>query len=364
MEIIDRGILSHRPGFSVFSPCIESLANGSFIACQDVGTTLGSCDHSIEILHSLDGREWENQGILPGARADDEWFYRNPDIKELTDGRLVMRATRFQVVDGEIFNPENETLVRAEAILYWSEDQGRNWSDSQIFPVPLPPEKYTWNGAGGRLICISPSRWMYAMETFKPEGSTAELDQKAIAVFSSDQGRSWDEMRIVADDESGHLFWWDQMSTQLPDGRIYTMLWTHIHGTNDDLPVHWVVSEDEGRNWSQPKPTNIRGQVCSPIALPDGRVAAVYNYRKDPPGVRIAITGDLSAFDLDNEIVLFSAGQEAAHKRDKNENFLDEHLGIAFGKPSGILLNDSSILIYFWCTSQGITHTRWIKLHI
>ena len=364
MKIIDEGFLSHRSGISAFCPCIEVLADGSYIASQDVGTTLGSCDHSIELLHSSDGRQWENQGILSGGEADDEWFYRCPDIKELPDERLVMRATRFRVVDGEIFNPDNETLVRAETLLYWSEDRGRSWSDPKIIPVPLPPEKYTWNSAGSRLMCLSPSRWMYAIETFKPEGSTAELDQKAIVVFSSNQGRSWDEMRIVADDESDRLFWWDQMSTLLPDGRIYTMLWTHVRGSVEDLSVHWVVSEDEGQTWSKPQPTNIHGQVCSPIALPDGRIAAVYNHRKDLPGVRIATTSNLSTFDLDNEIVLFDAGQEATHKRSRNDNFLDEHLGIAFGKPSGILLNDGSILTYFWCTSQNVTHTRWVKLDV
>ncbi len=365
LEIIDQGIISCQPGRGAYCPSIKQLRDGSLIASQDVGSTLGSTDHSIEVLHSSDsGRTWENSGPIPGGTADDEWFYRIPDIEELPDGRLVMRATRFEVADSELFDGDDEAVLLGEALLYWSEDDGRSWSAPQIVPVDLPPEKYTWNGAGGRLLQISQSRWMYAMETFKPRGSKDPLDQKAIAVFSNNQGKTWGELTVVADDPEGRLFWWDQMHTLLPDGRIYGMIWTHVRSTPDDLPVHWVMSSDEGRTWSQPEPTNIRAQVCSPIVLSDGRVAAIYNYRNEPQGIRIALGKDWSTFDLENEVVVFDAQAEATTGKAKTDSFLDEHLAIGFGKPSGILLDDGTLMIYFWCTSDGITHTRWARLQL
>ena len=363
LEIIDQGVISRQSGRGAYCPSIKRLRDGSLIATQDVGTTLGSCDHSIEILRSHDdGLTWESQGVMPGGIADDDWFYRIPDVEELPDGRLVMRATRFEVRNGEVFDPDAETVARGQALLYWSEDGGRGWSAPQVVTVDLPPEKYSWNGAGGRLLCLSATRWMYPLETFKPEESDGPLDQKAIAVFSSDQGKTWGDLSVVADDPAGRFLWWDQMNARLSDGRVYTMLWTHVHGTSDDLPVHWVISSDEGRTWSQPKPTNIRGQVCSPIALPDGRLAAIYNYRREPQGIRVALSQDLSMFDLENELVVFDAGAEAVLGRPEQENFLAEHLKIGFGKPSGILLDDRTLLTYFWCTSEGITHTRWARL--
>lgn len=362
MEITEQGVLASKKGRGAFCPSLRQLSDGTFVAAQDVGTTIGSCDHSIETLVSRDGREWNSRGLLPGGTVDDQWFYRVPDLDELPDGRLVMRATRFEVGTTELFDSEEESAARGEALLYWSEDQGRTWSAPQIVPVNLPPERYTWNGAGARLLRISPSRWMYPMETFRPRGSGTPVDQKALAVFSSDQGKTWDELVIVADDPTGRLFWWDQMNAILPDGRIYTMLWTHVNGTSDDLPVHWVISEDEGRTWSEPKPTNIRGQVCSPVALPDGRVAAIYNYRHEPQGVRIAVSRDLSHFDLENELVVFDAHAEASLGKADDESFLAQHLQIGFGKPSAVLLDDGTLLAYFWCTSEGVTHTRWVRV--
>ena len=121
----------------------------------------------------------------------------------------------------------------------------------------------------------------------------------------------------------------------LPDGRIYTLIWTHQYGTSEDLTNHWVISEDGGRTWSEPRPTNLRGQVCTPIPLPDGRVAAIYNFRHEPQGIHVALTEDLEHFDVENEVVVFDAGKEATLGEPENENFLAEHMQIAFGKPGG-----------------------------
>ena len=137
---------------------------------------------------------------------------------------------------------------------------------------------------------------MYPLETWKPEGYEGPPDQKAAAVFSADQGQTWGEFTVIADDLTGALLWWDQMCALLPDGRIYTLIWTHQYGTSEDLTNHWVISEDGGRTWSEPRPTNLRGQVCTPIPLPDGRVAAVYNFRHEPQGIHVALTEDLGAF--------------------------------------------------------------------
>ena len=246
-------------------------------------------------------------------------------------------------------------------LLFWSEDKGRMWSPPQVVPVDLPPEKYTANGAGSLLI-LAADRWMYPLETWKPAGYEGRPDQKAAAVFSSDQGKTWGDFTVVADDTSGKLLWWDQMGDCLPDGRIYTLLWTHIYGTSEDMNNHWVISDDQGKTLSRPKETNLRGQVCTPIPLADGRIAAVYNFRHEPQGIHVAISEDMSNFDVDQEAVIFDAGVEATLGDPEGKNFLEEHLLITFGKPVGKQLPSGDILTYFWCTAGGITHTRWVRL--
>ena len=150
----------------------------------------------------------------------------------------------------------------------------------------------------------------------------------------------------------------------LPDGRIYTLIWTHLYGTSDDINNHWTVSADQGRTWSAPESMNLRGQVCTPIPLPDGRVVAIYNYRHEPQGIHVALSEDLVEYDVDHEVVVFDAGAEATLGDPENENFLAEHMLIAFGKPGGVLLPDGNLLTYFWCTTEDVTHTRWVRLSI
>ena len=363
IEIIDGGVISCEPGRGAYMPVITGLPDGTFLACQHVGRALGSEDNHVEVLRSTDRcKTWTNEGsIHSGGPPDDGWSYRGPSVSVAPDGRLVMTATRFLADSDELFDPESEGLQRPEVVLFWSTDRGRSWSSPQEVPVPLPPDRYTWNGAG-LLLQLSPQRWMYPLETWKPKGYEGPPDQKAAAVFSADQGRTWGEFTVVADDPSGRLLWWDQMPAVLPDGRIYTMLWTHRYGTSEDLADHWVISEDQGRTWSVPQPTNLRGQVCSPIALPDGRVAAVYNFRHEPQGIRVALSEDLSRYDVEHEVVVFDAGSEAALGRPEADGFLAEHMLIGFGKPGGMLLPEGDLLVYFWCTAGGVTHTRWARL--
>ena len=256
-----------------------------------------------------------------------------------------------------------EDAARCELVLLWSDDGGETWSSPQIVPVPLPSERYTWNGAGS-LLQIAPDRWMYPLETWKPEGHVGPPDQKAAALFSPDRGRTWGEFTIVADDPTGKILWWDQMCALLPDGRIYTLIWTHLYGTSRDLTNHWTISEDQGQTWTHPRPTNLRGQVCTPIPLPDGRIAAIYNFRHDPQGIHLALTDDMESFDVANEVVVFDAGAEATLGDPGAENFLAEHMQIAFGKPGGVLLQDDTIMTYFWCTVDGVTHTRWARVRV
>ena len=84
------------------------------------------------------------------------------------------------------------------------------------------------NGSGD-LLQIAPDRWMYPLETWKPVGYDGPPDQKALAVFSSDQGATWGDLTVVADDTSGAVNWWDHVGTVLPDGRIYETVWAHVY---------------------------------------------------------------------------------------------------------------------------------------
>ncbi len=62
--------------------------------------------------------------------------------------------------------------------------------------------------------------------------------------------------------------------------------------------------------------------------------------------------------------MVFDAGAEATLGDPDHPNFLAEHMLIGFGKPGGVLLANGDLMTYFWCTSQGFKHTRWVRLQV
>ncbi|MBM3934042.1 MAG: exo-alpha-sialidase [SAR202 cluster bacterium] len=360
LKIIDQGVISKVPGRGAYMPTITLLPDGTYVAAQHVGAGLGTPDNHIELLRSKDLKTWTNEGSVHDADDElDKWCYRGPRVIVAPDGRWALVSTRFE--KGDTFNVQTEAVPTCELVLMWSGDQGRKWSKPQIVPVGYPSDQYTWNGTG-YLLQISPKRWMFPFETWKPEGYTGLPNQVAGAVFSSDQGKTWGERTEFHRDRQVKKLWWDGAYAIMPNGDLISLFWVHLYGTSEDTFNHWSISKDQGRTWSTPRPTNLRGQVCAPIPLKDGRVAAVYNYRHEPQGVHVALTKNFDHFDTDNEVKVFDASKEATLGKPEAGTFIAEHMKIAFGKPSGMTLPNGDILTHFWCTTQGVTHTRWVRL--
>ena len=365
LKIVDQGIISRDKRQGAYMPSITLLSDGTFIACQHVGKALGSPDNHIEVLHSADkGHTWINKGSIHAGTLPDGWAYRHPRITEMPDGRLVLTATRFEFKEGALFDPISEGIYSEQMLLFWSEDHGYTWSAPEVITVDLSTDKYCYCGSC-RVVALSPDRWMYPLETWKPAEYIGRPDQKAAAVFSTDHGKTWGELTVLADDRTGKMLYWDQECTVLPDGRIYALFWTREYGMVEDSNSSWVISSDEGRSWSEPRSTNFRSQACAPITLGDGRVAAIYAYRQDPQGIRVALSEDLSNYDLKNEMVVFDAQAEIVLPVTEDAEFCAVgNVDVMFGRPGGILLPDKDILVFFWCTSEGITHNRWVRLRV
>ena len=364
-NIIDQGLLSHDPDASAFIPTVTPLSDGTFVAVQQVGTGLASQDHHIEILRSTNGRDWRSQGPVGYGDDSEEWSYMSPQIWEAPDRRLMLRVSRFwhrnnprQFVKREVGDQTTGPLVR------WSTDGGVTWTSPQFITAPLPADEYTYHTMGN-VIAFSAQHWMFPLQLNSPKHHyTGPNHHGAAALFTTDGGRTYDEFAIVGQDPGGVIEYHDQFGIRLDDSRVYTMLWSVDTTANADLPNHYVVSTDCGRTWSQPAPTNLRGQVCAPIMLADGRIAAVYNYRHEPQGIHLVLARDFRSFAVDEEIVVFAAGSESVLGELEDEHYLTKNAHVAFGRPNGVALTDGTVLIWFWCTVGDVTHTRWVRVAV
>jgi len=69
--------------------------------------------------------------------------------------------------------------------------------------------------------------------------------------------------------------------------------------------IHALVAlEDDGITWSPPRRTGIWGYPADVIQLQDGRVLAVYGFRRKPMCVRGCLSDDGLHWDVANEFVI------------------------------------------------------------
>lgn len=364
MKIVDEGIISYSNEHSAYCPVITPLADGSLMAAQHIGSDLGSPDNQIELLRTDGlGKPWQSQGCFSEQLRTDEWAYRTPQICQGAGTRLYLKANRFLFEGEAIFNSDG-SVQKTEILWFESKDEGKRWSSPRIIRPDVDRNKISCHQTG-RVMMLADDWWLFPLECMKATGDAGNDSCMSAAVFSHDQGQSWGDFTIVASDPEGKVFYADQRNCLLDDGRIYTMFWVLDLENDRDLRNHWAVSEDRGKTWSAAAATNLPGQVCSPIPLSDGRVAALYNDRIDPhQGIKLAISEDLTNFDTANEMTVFDPGRETTTGSPAQDTALARNLTIGFGRPDGIRLEDDTLLTFFFGTVDGVTHTRWARIEV
>ena len=120
-------------------------------------------------------------------------------------------------------------------------------------------------------------------------------------MFSKDHGRTWSNPTAIADDPS--LFFSEPALLLLPDGKLIAMLRTHKNG--DYSYLHQAESTDGGRTWKNLRSTTMWGLPPHLLLLSNGHILCAYGRRKNPFGIRAALSYDQGAtWDTENELTL------------------------------------------------------------
>jgi hypothetical protein len=259
--------------------------------------------------------------------------------------------------DAYIFSEEGRRL-RQRAYMCRSDDGVRSWSE--------PVELELWGGPrdtflGCRPLALPDGRLLIPVEATAEHGQ-----QMMLGCFSDDGGRTLSSLFPIAHDAAGRLGFGDGKLALMPDGRIVMLAWTYHNPSEETIEVHRCVSEDGGRTWSWPEPTNIVCQVISPLSLGDGTLLAAGNVRTPPEGIRLLQSLDAGATWSDTPIQLWDARQlkvtgaplPIAAAPGGDNVIWDALPSFTFGSPELTRLPDGDVLLTYYAIVNEVTHVR------
>ena len=340
-------------------PSLVVFPDGELLATFDLGEAVQSLNYRTYMSRSNDdGATWS-----PPVRLFEDKVERPAThtvrVSRMADGRLVGFGGRSYCDDPEREVVDLETLGHGpmDLILLRSSDDGHTWSGPEVIGPPLVGPAFEICHS---VIELRDGTWLAPTATWKGWDGEAPNGVKAIALVSYDRGESWPEYLDVIDQYDRGIVSWEQSLRQLPDGRLLAVAWAFNEREARTEPTPYAISED-GRTFSDPRPTGLQGQTAKILPLADGRILCLYR-RNDKPG----LWANLSRLDGDRWVNIEDAplwqGAESGMRGKAPSG--DELSALRFGYPQMVLLPDGDVMAAFWCCEDCIHNIRWFRIRV
>ena len=252
-------------------PDVCLLPTGKLLCLYRESDTHVAGTSRIMLTESEDrGHSWSEPRPFDVRRsfAENRSVWHDPRITRLDDGRLVVNGLT-QVFPDEA---ESETFPESrscyQTYLWFSEDEGKTWTQPHLTEIE--------GLCSGRVLVLRDDLWLLAMRRASIRFPGAMRVQVA---YSFDGGLSWPMSAMVAEQDG---FMHDESSiAPLPDGSLVCVMREERHTT---LPSHYVISEDQGRTWSKPRPSPFYGDRPAVGLLQSGLLLVTYRNVEPAPG--------------------------------------------------------------------------------
>jgi hypothetical protein len=363
IECIASGLVYSNPqphlrAIHAWHPSLVKL-EGQELACAfDLGQAVESFDYRTYISRSIDGgRTWGAPARLFHDPVDRPTTH-TLRISRLRDGVLMAAGARFYRNDPEQGLTNRETLgyVPLDLILLRSPDAGQTWQGPDVLAAPLSGPAFE---VCHSILELADGRLLFPTQTWPDWEGRAPSGMKAIALVSHDRGTRWTEYLDVFDGASRGVIHFEQSIVQLDDGRLLAIAWAFEAATRNTLPTPYAISND-GRHFSSPQPTGLRGQTAKLLSLGNQHVLCAYR-RDDKPG----LWAQLVRLDGDRWVNLAELrlwqGADAARQ---SRNTSDQLSGLKFGYPGLVRMSPDEVMVVFWCNEDGLNNIRWFRLRV
>ena len=240
-----------------------------------------------------------------------------------------------------------------------SKDEGKSWSQPRIIKPPI---------AGPFEICspifeTSDGEWLLPTSIWKDWEGNAPLGTQTIVLRSEDEGKTWDSWNPIMDGSNKGINFWEVKLIRLKEKRILAVCWTHDEKAGKDLPIHYALSEDEGRTFHEPLSTGLIGQTCLPIRVNDEEVLCIYR-RMDRRGLWAQKASIKNNQWENQEDFLLWAGDTHGEGAKTSRIATEAMSALRFGLPTAIRLASGEILAAFWCVEDCVSTIRFFRIGI
>lgn len=280
-------------------PGITRLPNGTLAAVFREGEAHVCPYGRICVTYSSDGGQNWSAPISIADTASDE---RDPSIQALPDGRILVTHGGWNSWMSEAglaahYASETAYITQQGADKFggshylFSADNGQSWSQ----PIKVP----AFNPHGPAIK----DGYFY-----QPTLANENGKRQVYMYRGSPDGKTWEKRGLVGESQSGNVavreVFEEPHTAALADGTLVTAIRVPSDGY-----MRISTSKDDGRTWTSPMKTPVRGFPQHLLPLKDGRLLATYGYRYYPMGVRACISRDGGAtWDMDKEMVLQNNG--------------------------------------------------------
>lgn len=347
---------------------VTQLQDGTVLVTCRRGSERESPDGHVCVFASTDGgATWEERydgygrGAWDGIPGEEKTLL----LAEMAPG--VLTGT-FLWVDrsGPLrpwVNPATQGLLAMRICHATSVDGGRTWGSRR----PMDTAPHPGASPTGPLLRLSDGQLAQPYEYWKEYDDAEPASPAAVLRLSSGGGLTWPGYVTVAADLGNDRYFWDQRLAAHPEtGQLVAMFWTHRPTDGRDLDVHIAWGSADGRAWTSPSPTGLPGQHCQPIPAGGDRLVAAYAHRRDPPGIRAAVSHDFGhTWDRASGVTVYdsAAGAESGASGPRSVgDYWDDMVAWRFGHPRGVLLPSGDVFAVYYAGDDQAKSVRWARL--
>lgn len=336
-------------------PNVCVLESEHLIAAHQMGQAFESVDGTTYLSESLDGgRTWSAPRRAFSASESGRPMSDCAKITMLPDGRLVLFGYAFYRDDPNLplANIKTGGLLENEVFYAISSDRGKTWTERRVIPTE-------WSGhteASAPIYVLQDGSWATPIAPFPKWDGTFPSRECGRLLRSKDQGRTWDDGTVCMEFREEGVTCYEQRMCQMKNGMLVVIGWNENLRDGQLLNNHITVSTDNGKTFSAPIDTNIRGQAAGILALDDTHVLSLHALRRDTdrPGIYACIA-DISNGNWNAECM--ECIWEPQNTIIKSGKMADIFAFLKFGQPGGVLLHDGTLLMTHWVCEEGAYKT-------